>query len=743
MKTRDKKESNTATLLEAIETLSSIADLEFDHDVGIAQKHDLIVQDKPLIYHTVHWLHHQNAEVTIDMVKQTFKVVLNYLKHFYDKEYGTIKNEQAIEGIKTIMVLVGEAAKKLDKYTKAFHQAQTTSITELKEYKKLQEFYLSRIARKIDEGQLGKWILALSNRLHPQNEVKLTGRKSSQTKHVFVDLESVKKDNDYELFFLRKEDGTRFFSPRLIRNVKLVSDFGGYLGEVKSVEPLTTVVEWQDRFAHTCAKNIVGALRLHIDKFYRESMQHKDNEFVESLNKAIMALLLCCNPHNLMHNLPIKDCRDYFYDFRHFLRESLSLIEYHKMITYPPKKSSKLALCLLNTAHNLCLALYTQVNALQSLTGMIHDIIQQAHQERSNEHLENFEKSRDLWNGLANDYAAMSTLLKRHPNGPINKILEALEEGKIREFDPLMQGNIPSQLFTLYAQQNKVLFTRWPSPTRQEFIHKACVIDEFKGFLRACTHGHLVSKCLVLNFQDRTSWKEHFRCLAIEDLPSHESFTRHIDVVTLAKDTEFYHQLAPYNEDNHADTFIQHFKEHCEDENCGNVFPKGMQKELYGSFIDGILEGIHRVFFSGKNILLREHRMDFIEIFYLFLQLKLVELAKADVVGYTCKDSIDIAESAGSLLYVFLKLLHQERLSENDREQLDVMLYGPSLMERERLMLPERFNRMLSAIKTLETVRNELGHKNFPKVIQETFGKFFRNSLLQNKVAVQRSKDKI
>lgn len=741
MKTRDKKESSTLTLLEAIETLSSIADLEFDHDVGIAQKHDLVVQDKPLTYHTVHWLHHKDAELTIDMVKQIFRVVLNYLRHFYSKEYGTIKNAQALEGIKTIMVLVGEAAKKLDKYTKTFDQAHSTSITELKEYKKLQEFYLSRIAHKIDEGMLGKWILALSNKWYPEKEVKLIGKKSGQTKHVFVDLESVKKDSEYELFFLRKEDGTRFFSPRLVRNVKLVSDFGGYFGEVKSDEPLTNIGIWQDRFAHLCAKNIMGALRQHIDKFYRESMQYKDNELVECLNKALMALMLCCNPHNLMHHLPIKDCRDYFNDFRYFLRESLSLVDYHKMITYPPKKTSKLSMCLLNTAHYLCLALYTQITGLQSMTGMMHAIIQQAHQERSREHQRNAEKSHDLWNRLVNDYAALLRLLKRHPNGPINKILDALEEGKIKEFDPLMQGNIPSQLFTLYAQQNKVVFSRWPSPTRQEFIHKVSVIDEFKGFLRTCAHGNMISKCLVINFQDRTSWKEHFRCLAIEDLPNHESFARHIDVVTLAKDTEFYHQLAPYNEDNHAETFIQHFKEHLMDESCGNIFPKNMQKELYNNFIAGVLEGIHRVFFSNKNILLREHRMDFIEIFYLFLQLKIVEMSKADIVGYTCKDSIDIAGAAGAQLFIFLKFLQQERLSENDQEQLDVMLYGPPLLERERLMLPDRFNRMLSAIKVLETVRHQIGHNNFSKAIQETFGKFYQLPMLQSKVAVQRSKD--
>lgn len=742
MKTRDKKESNTLTLLDAIETLSSIADLEFDHETGIAQEHDLFVQHKPLIYHTVHWLHHKDAELTIDVVKQIFRVVLNYLRQFYDKEYATIKNEKAIEGIKTIMVLVGEAAKKLDKYTKAFSRAQSESITELKEYKKLQEFYLSRIDQKIDEGMLGKWILALSNKWRPEKDVVLAAEKAgSHTKHIFVDLESVKKDSEYELFFLRKEDGSRFFSPRLVRNVKLVSDFGGYFGETKGYEPLSDMVVWKNHFAHKCALQIMYAVRLHIDKFYRESIQSKDNELVESLNKAFMALMLCCNPHNLVRHAQSKTCSDYFYDFRYFLRVSLSLINYHKMITYPPKKSSKLEQCLLNTLHYVCLALYTQIGGLQNLTEMVHAIIQRAQHEKLKKQPQAAEKPRELWRGLADDYTALSALIKRHPNGPINKILEALEEGRVKEFDPLMQGNIPSQLFTLYTYHNKILFTRWPSPTRQEFIHKASVIDEFKGFLRACAHENGFSKCLIFNFQDRTLWKERCRCLVIEDLPNHESFTRHVDVVSLAKDTEFYHQLAPYSDDNHAEVFKQHFKEHLIDENCGYIFPDAMHKELFGGFIDRIIDGVHWVFFSNKNILLREHRLDFIEIVYLFLQLKIVELSKADVVGYTCKDSVDIAQSAGAELFVFLKLLHQERLSENDREQLETMLYGPCLLERERLMLPERFNRLISAIKALEVVKSQIGNKDFSRIIQETFGNFYQLPILQSKVIVQRSKD--
>lgn len=741
MNTRNKKEGGALSLVEAIETLSNIADLEFDREVGISKTHDLVVQDKQLIYHTVHWLHHKDANVTINMVKDTFRVVLNYLRDFYSKEYRSVRNEQAIEGIKTIMVLVGEAAKKLDKYTTVFNRAQNKSVTELEEYKKLQEFYLSRIARQIDEGTIGKWILAITNKVHADQKVKLVGRKSSQTKHVFIDLESVKKDTEYELFFMRKEDGTRFFSPRLIRNIKLVSDFGNYFGEVKDEDPLLHISKWQDQVAHDCARNIVSAVRVHIDRFYRETRHYKDHEFVESINKALMALMLCANPQNLSHNLPIKSCRNYFYDFQLFLRGSLHTSEYHKLIAYPPGKSSRLAHCLLDTVHSMCIALYTQMAGLQSLKSVITGVVQQAEKMRSKEHHAVAEKSRDLWNSLAGGYAAMSALLKLHPNGAINKILDTLQDGAWREFDPLLQENVPSNLYTLYLQESKVGIARWPSPTVQEFIHKASVIDEFKGFLRACAHARNFNKCLVINFQDRTSWKEYARCAVIEDLSNHESFTRHIDIVTLAKDTEFYHQLTPYFQESHADVFIQQFKEHLSDESCGFLFPEFMRKVIFGGFVDGVMEGIHRVFFSNKNVIPRERRLDFIEIFYFFLELKLIELSKSDIVGFLCKDGVDISEGAAVQMFVFLKLLNQEWLSENDREELDLMLYGPSLLCRERLMHPERFNRMLSALRSIESLRNQFGHKNFVKVIREAFGTFFKTPILEAKTIVQKSKD--
>lgn len=746
MTTHGKKNEMTLTLVEAVETLSNIADLQFDREVGITQQHDLVLNDKDVSYRTVHWFHHKGASATVNMVKETFRVILNYLQDFYKNEYSHVVNDQAVERIKTIMVLVGEAAKKLDKYTNLFHKAHGQSVLESKEYKQLQEFYYNRVAKKVDEGTIGKWILALARKGATSKGTVLSGGpRSNFTKHVFIDLESVKKDTEYELFFLKKEDGTRFFSPRLVRNIKLVSDFGNFIGEGKEEEdPLAGIENWQDRMAYTCAKNIIRSTRSHIEKFYKTAMHSKDRDLVQTVNEALIALMMAGNPRHLSDaNSPsqTKKCRDYFHDFQLFLRSSLKSADYQRLIAYQPEKTSKLAHSVLNLIHFLSMAIYTQLTGYQEHLHAIHDLILKASSKLSEGHKDAYKGGMKLWSKLAGDYVAMTKIMKGHASGPINKILVKLEEGECHEFDPILQNNLPSQLYTLYVQESKIQFARWPSPTYQEFIHKANINEEFKAFLYGSAHDHNVNKILLFNFQDRSSWKEHFRSAVVEDLPKHESFEKHIEVVTLPKDTDFYHQLSPYSQENHAEVFLKEFKEQIASENGGFFFPEAIRKVFGKEFISRTLDAIHRIFFSGKNILLREDRLDFIEIFYMFIQLKIIESMKPDTVGFSCKDGLDISSSNAAQLFAFLKLLNQERLSENDQEHMDLMLYGPCLITRERVMIPDRFNRMLSALKTIEGVRDQFGQTGFAKIVQEAFGDLFRTSILKGKVVVQSNKD--
>ena len=733
MNTPNKKESAGLTLVEAVEALSSIADLEFDKNMGIAQQHEMSIQNTPFAYQTVHWLHEKDAGETINMIKNTFKVILNYLQDFYNHEYSYINEPEVIERIKTIMVLVGEAARKLDKYTDLFHKTHAKSVVESKEYKKLQEFYLTRISKKIDEGQLGKWILAISQTSKSDKKNKLLAdRKNLLMKHVFIDLDSVKKDTEYELFYMKKEDGTRFFSPRLIRNLKLVSDFGEYFTEKeKEEDPFEYLSEWRDKVAHANAKEIIRSCRKYIENFYVE-LAHakvKEEELFSTMRKLIMALMLAAHPHQMS----LKNCSCYFYDFFCYLRELLHNKEYQYLVTYPPKKSDRLHCHLLELAHTLCKAIFTHLSPDREMVALAHGILQD--KERS-EH-----PKQQLHMQLSDDHAILAKKLKPHANGPIHLILETLEEGRYHEFDPLMQQNLPNPLFSLYIQDSIYRFVRWPSPTSQEFINKASVTDEFKGFLRSCATDSLINKCLIINYQDRIAWKERMRSLALEDLPDHETFARQTAVLTLSKESDFYYQAAPYHEQDDALQFMNELKKQVLAENGYFSIPEEMNRHTLNSFINHIVSEIHHLFFQENEKLSRNQRLDFIEIFYLFLELKIIECVKPDFIGVVCKDGVDLSSTSAALLFVFIKLLTQERLSENDREYLHWMLHAPALIYRERLIQQDRFNRFISSVKAIESTRDLYGRANFLKAILDLIGTHYHSPILQSKAVVGRSRD--
>ena len=147
---------------------------------------------------------------------------------------------------------------------------------------------------------------------------------------------------------------------------------------------------------------------------------------------------------------------------------------------------------------------------------------------------------------------------------------------------------------------------------------------------------------------------------------------------------------------------------------------------------------MHSIFFAKKNVLSREARLDFIEIIYLFIILKMLEAVKPDTFSFCCKDGIDCSLTESILLFSFFKLLSHEALSAADKQLFNILLYGPSLINRERLILPERFNRMISALKVIESTREEIGPADFSKTMQKVFGEYFEGNILKCKACVEK-----
>lgn len=711
-------------VLDAVETLSHIADLDLEHEIQLEDLHEIELKGHKIHYQTIHWLRQHDVDHVTALIKETFRIILNYLRH----SQSNPTDQEAVEGIKNIMVVVGEAAKKVDKLSLMFHRAKLPSLTESREYKRLQDFYQNRIARRLDQGTLGKWLLVLSQNMFKQGgAAKLGGAPGDlESKHVFVDMESVKKDSEYELFFIRKEDGSRFFSPRLIRNIKLVCDFGSYLGGPEGEDPLTDLPSWLDRAAQLNARDILKQNRELIGQFYRNSLHVRDHELSDILHKCLLALSLASNQHNLRHIDSLKSCIDYFADYQFFLRTALFTRDYQKLIAYSQKTLSDFAQSMMNLVNGFCLSLYTDLRGYTEFSHVVREMIDHARlKDRSLNHGREM-ASQLISDQLDLDYKAMSKAMRTHPNGPLNKVLEIIEQGSYHIFDSILQGNIPNVLYDVNLPDRKMVALRLPSPTRQEFIHKVSINDEFKAFLRACINQEDSPKVLIFNEQDRTSWKEHYRSEALEEIQEVNGFGKALTVITMARDTDFYNQTTPYHQDHQTVLFFQHLKEHLMDLSSGYYFPSEIFDKVSGK-IDPLIHDIHQCFFAGKNVLTRDARLDFVEIVYLFLELICIDIVKPSYFSFTCKDGVDTGIASSSLVYAFLHLLKRSRDDKTltkDLEVLRMMLFGHPLFIRERLMQPDRFHRMTSALRILELKYEELGSANYSILIKDVFGPY-------------------
>ena len=473
--------------------------------------------------------------------------------------------------------------------------------------------------------------------------------------------------------------------------------------------------------------------------FYRDVIKRMEVELVQEVNKAVLALMLAANPDNLLKANPVKSCAEYFLDFQYFLRMALSSYYYHRLITYPPGKANVIETSLIEIIQSICGALYTHLQGTQSMFAILEGMVHQARNLKA----KNLKEITDmnLSEHLAFDYSQINRLMKRHPNGPMNKALEFLESNSGHFFNPLLQRNIPNQWFEMNVGEKSFDCIRFASPTEQDFVHQAQVNEEFKGWMRGYYFNGAHKKHLLINLQDKTSWREHARAKALEELANNPDFSRNLVVVTLTMDSEFYHQVTDYQYMNHAEAFMKQFKEHLLGEGYGYYIPAWVAEVVGEEFFDGAMHAIHRVFFNGRNVLSREARMDFIEIFYSFFVLKLIDALEPNSFSLTCKDGVDAGGAEVGQIYALIKLLNDEKVSEVELEYLNFILFMPAMMVRERGMLQDRFDRMLRMIKAIEGARNAHGFEAFKELVRKEFGPLYRKPMLSSKIFVPRAKE--
>lgn len=659
------------TILDAVDNLSSLAEL-----------------DSPSSEEGIAWTVDANISENQERIKQTFRVLGNYLRHIYEKNQGQLKELDTQRGIQAIMVLAGEAAQKVDKFSSLFKGAHGGSVTQLKEFQDLQKFYLNKILRRFQASYESEAAWEAEKFTAP--ELMDAERKGLKN------LETIRRDRDYELLLVNNDDGTPFFHRSIARHIQLIGEFDEGVVEKSEDNPLIKFTYIQDRDLQLAAQEIAQSASLPIFDFYKEAMRHKGRPFVTALGKSVMALYLTKNMRNLIHNATDKSCRNYFHDFHIFLREALQTEEYKRLLNEPKSKLSPFNRTLLQLSHTLCFLFFMRPTERLDASAYLLRLIQMG----GGEILKNpLRESVSFWNHLLEDDENLRHMLSEHPNGPLLKALHLFQMNEAGTgFDPLAQGNYPSQLFTLTDDSSHFSFIRVPSPTHQEYIKSAEVIPEFEGFLRYLKGKD--QKYLLINLQDRTGWQEHARCLCLEQLSVQSEFENTLSVVTLPKNSDFYLQKGHYHDLNDASLFITTFKDQIQSfEECGFYLPPELRTAKLTKFVNVMLSKIHHFFFQDEEHLSHKNRLDFIEIFYQFLILKIIEWTNPDTVSFSCKDGVDTGAAANATFFSFIRMMtSEEPFTLQEREQLLWLFFSPALTLRDREIEIQRFNRAVSSL---------------------------------------------
>lgn len=724
--TRTKHDSGM-TILEAVETLASIAELDPVKEREI--RNDLLIEGQKIGDRRVDWLATgSDGKETLDLVKTTFDTVLSYLKEKWRDVSPELMDPTQLEGIKTIMLLVGEAAKRLNHFNNLF-STYGGSPFNMEEYRQLQDFYMKKIDPKVSEETLGKWILGIGRLPFPKLIPEVEKVVQVNPQHLFVDMDAVRQDSEYELFFIRKEGGDRFFNPRLIRSMKLVSEFGFKPSDLIEPIPYIEVNEWLDAAAHSGAKSLLKRLGVTLDFFYMDRSKFKERELVKTMSHMFLSLMLASHSRYLFVNRGPKCCLDFFLDFLSFYREAIRSYDYQKLISYPPSEQNRLGKILIKLMQTVGKHLYTEFTGVMESKGLVRKLISRGYQLDDN--LDESKLTGSVAEDLWMDHTAFSTALKTYCNSALAKVLDDLENSPFAGFDPWMQKNLPNRLGTIELGQKRYGMIRMPTPTYQESISKPKLIGEFTTFVESLDEGE---KLLLFNFQNRTSWKEHARSALLEGMDENEVFHHHSEVITFGVDTDFYEQSAPYNRENGAEAFKESLREQLSSKMGGYYFAEDVEDKLFPLFVDEVIEEVHALFFEGKNILTQRERRSFIDLVHLFIQWKLIDVIDPSEVAFCCKDGVDRSPFEYALMWYCHIAFNGRPFGQREREQLNALLLAPPLMIRERDLQSEHLDRLLQTIKIIEEAVHHRGDKAFVTALRKAFGRMFRASIFEGLV---------
>lgn len=689
------------SIVSAIETLSSIADLELSSTLQDPLMIAPPPKEAPVMVKTVRWLHQKNAERMHSIIREKLHVILNYLKHFYASERERFARKESIEGIRTIMMLVDEASENLDRYTKLFLGAHSTSVKETKEFMDLCNFY----ERKILPIAVHRKVSSLISALPIAEILQKAGVSPPEwpTKIAYapltVELAGIQSDEDYELLLLRKTDGSRFFTPKLIRSMHLACD-------------IEQAVDWQGRLqlqaeiaalkkgqAATEANFLVSNCYPLLDAFFHAAHRANDNQLVLDLYSPCIALMMAAlQAIHRSESLQAKGILEYTDDFRTLFNQFIHSSEFKRLLTYPTTNEHSWEFAVLKATESLCSNIIDgtplSLEFVNGFKALLAKGMGKAEEEIG-------APNGTLSHTLNLNFAALRSLIGTRGDTTIARMLHELEVRPFLSFEPLVGESLPTNLFALSWRGDLIPIVRLPSPTKQELIDRATPSEVFQ--IAARRHGRSTGKFIIVNLQDRTGWKDGARCQAIEELSRDDEMKKSISILSLPCDGDFYLQEGSYEDLSNADQFKEELLDHMTEPARGVLFPRTFGPKVGGELKE-LIDALHVAMFGGAKELSQAERHEFIDLIHVLLILRAVEEVHPDIIFICSKDSIDRTLVTIGNLFSFLKLINHRPSSNEEKDWLGATVLGLPLLHRDRLLFANRYTRMTTFIRFLEEI---------------------------------------
>lgn len=277
-------------------------------------------------------------------------------------------------------------------------------------------------------------------------------------------------------------------------------------------------------------------------------------------------------------------------------------------------------------------------------------------------------------------------------------------------YDPQIQENTPYKLFDYEINSKKIPILRMGTQTIENYLapltSQASINPEFISFLEYLKANE--KKHLYINLQNKNPcWignNEAPRCRALEELA--KEYPDNLIFIGLAKNSVFYHQEDSYKDQNKAFLFKEQFLQQFFHPDGGFAFINTIHLTHTDETLSSIIEEVHHIHFHAKPFLSREERLNFIELTYLYIEKRALELFMPDSANLSCKDGIDRAGGATALLYFDYFFKGKQELSSDQLQDLEAILFAPALLVKKRAITKNRFLRFISAANHLTRNRS-------------------------------------